>query len=242
MRPQFQQIICTMAKEKKNLNPADRHRKEQRKKELKKNKRERKEVQTFAALVRNPDDMAKAITELEEKDAEGKATAGDLAKLAQYKRTYKDIMKKREKARKAHGEEKDTAADKYGSALDPEHNTTEQKGAESASQHISSTPSFPPGLHPDVSGLPPPPPSVLPARPPGFSMPHLPPRGLPPGFIPLPPVGLPPGFIPPPPPPGRFPPGFVPPPPPPPRPRISSEIFTASSPPSCSEPLSSLTT
>ncbi len=209
-----------MARERKDLNPADRHRKEQRKKELKKNKRERKEVQVFAALVRDPDTMAKAITELEEKYEEGKATAGDLEKLAQYKRTYKDIMKKREKAWKAHGEESDAAADKYSSALNSEqqHNITEQKEAGSAPQPTSSpyTPGFPPGLNPDVSSLPPPPPppSAVPARPSGFSMPPLPPRGLPPGFIPVPPIGLPRGFIPSPLPPGRFLPGFVPPPPP----------------------------
>ncbi len=154
-----------MARERKDLNPADRHRKEQRKKELKKNKRERKEVQVFAALVRDPDTMAKAITELEEKYEEGKATAGDLEKLAQYKRTYKDIMKKREKAWKAHGEESGAAADKYGSALNPEqqHNITEQKEVGSAPQPTSSpyTPGFPPGLNPDVSSLPPPPPLLL---------------------------------------------------------------------------------
>jgi len=70
---------------KRDLNPTDTFRKEQRKREIKKNKKERTKVREFSSLVRNPDMMAEEIKKLEDLEAEGKLTRGLSSQLDQYK-------------------------------------------------------------------------------------------------------------------------------------------------------------
>lgn len=43
------------------MNPTDAYRKRQRKKEVQKNKKERKKVREFSAMVRNPDLMVEEV-------------------------------------------------------------------------------------------------------------------------------------------------------------------------------------
>lgn len=45
------------------MNPTDAYRKLQRKKEVQKNKKERKKVREFSAMVRNPDLMVEEVSE-----------------------------------------------------------------------------------------------------------------------------------------------------------------------------------
>lgn len=45
------------------MNPTDAYRKRQRKKEVQKNKKERKKVREFSAMVRNPDLMVEEVRE-----------------------------------------------------------------------------------------------------------------------------------------------------------------------------------
>ena len=70
---------------KRDLNPTDTFRKEQRKREIKKNKKERTKVREFSSLVRNPGMMAEEIKKLEDLEAEGKLTRGLSSQLDQYK-------------------------------------------------------------------------------------------------------------------------------------------------------------
>lgn len=72
------------------MNPTDAFRKEQRKREIKKNRVERAKVREFSALVRNPEAMGDEIKRLE---AEKSLKIADQAKLQQYKRTHKDLIK-----------------------------------------------------------------------------------------------------------------------------------------------------
>lgn len=46
---------------KREMNPTDAYRKLQRKKEVQKNKKERKKVREFSAMVRNPDLMVEEV-------------------------------------------------------------------------------------------------------------------------------------------------------------------------------------
>lgn len=48
---------------KREMNPTDAYRKLQRKKEVQKNKKERKKVRDFSAMVRNPDLMVEEVSE-----------------------------------------------------------------------------------------------------------------------------------------------------------------------------------
>ena len=48
---------------KREMNPTDAYRKLQRKKEVSKNKKERKKVREFSAMVRNPDLMVEEVRE-----------------------------------------------------------------------------------------------------------------------------------------------------------------------------------
>lgn len=45
----------------REMNPTDAYRKRQRKKEVQKNKKERKKVREFSAMVRNPDLMVEEV-------------------------------------------------------------------------------------------------------------------------------------------------------------------------------------
>lgn len=45
----------------REMNPTDAYRKSQRKKEVQKNKKERKKVREFSAMVRNPDLMVEEV-------------------------------------------------------------------------------------------------------------------------------------------------------------------------------------
>ncbi|CAM9130029.1 unnamed protein product [Chrysoparadoxa australica] len=79
----------------KSQNPTDAYRKQQRKKEIKKNKKDRKQVREFTALVKNPDALSAEIERLEKEESEGMIDRGSQAKLIQYRRTQKDQIRKK---------------------------------------------------------------------------------------------------------------------------------------------------
>ncbi|ESK92139.1 proline-rich family protein [Moniliophthora roreri MCA 2997] len=87
----------------KNLNPADAYRKQQRKKELKKNKTERSKARDFALVKKDTRDIEDEIEKLEGLE---KPSADDKARLTSLKSELEHINKKKEEYVKEHPEQR----------------------------------------------------------------------------------------------------------------------------------------
>ncbi|NP_001131202.1 Protein EARLY FLOWERING 5-like [Zea mays] len=79
----------------KAMNPTDAFRKEQRKKELKRNKKERKKVREVGILKKDPDAIREQIEKLEKMKADGALDKARKHKKRQLEDTYNLIVKKR---------------------------------------------------------------------------------------------------------------------------------------------------
>ncbi|CBN79518.1 expressed unknown protein [Ectocarpus siliculosus] len=79
----------------REMNPTDAYRKLQRKKEVQKNKKERKKVREFSAMVRNPDLMVEEVQRMEVLDAAGKLSENDVKRLANLRVTHRVLLKKK---------------------------------------------------------------------------------------------------------------------------------------------------
>ncbi|EEC81673.1 hypothetical protein OsI_25232 [Oryza sativa Indica Group] len=79
----------------KVMNPTDAFRKEQRKKELKRNKKERKKVREVGILKKDPEAILEQIEKLEKMKADGALDKARKHKKRQLEDTYNLIVKKR---------------------------------------------------------------------------------------------------------------------------------------------------
>ncbi|TVU41335.1 hypothetical protein EJB05_14842 [Eragrostis curvula] len=79
----------------KVMNPTDAFRKQQRKKELKRNKKERKKVREVGILKKDPDAIREQIEKLEKQKADGALDKARKHKKRQLEDTYNLIIKKR---------------------------------------------------------------------------------------------------------------------------------------------------
>ncbi|KAF8527420.1 WW domain binding protein 11-domain-containing protein [Hysterangium stoloniferum] len=80
----------------KNLNPADAHRKAERKKELKKNKTERQKTRDFALVKKDTTSIEEDIERLEKADTDGVISAAQKAQLASLRTELSRINKKKD--------------------------------------------------------------------------------------------------------------------------------------------------
>ncbi|KAK1314157.1 hypothetical protein QJS10_CPA06g00117 [Acorus calamus] len=81
----------------KVMNPTDAYRKELRKKELKRNKKERKKVREVGILKKDPESIKEQIDKLEMMRADGALDKARKHKKRQLEDTLKVVMKKRKK-------------------------------------------------------------------------------------------------------------------------------------------------
>ncbi|VAH45829.1 unnamed protein product [Triticum turgidum subsp. durum] len=77
------------------MNPTDAFRKEQRRKELKRNKKERKKVREVGILKKDPDAIKDQIEKLEKMKADGALDKARKHKKRQLEDTYNLVVKKR---------------------------------------------------------------------------------------------------------------------------------------------------
>jgi WW domain-binding protein 11 len=202
------------------LNPADAYRKKLRKKEIKKNKVQRKKVRDLILATKNPDKIRQQINDINRLEATGKAEKRHKAKKKQLLETLEKVLARQREMEKGEGE-------------NPNDQSLEDPSREKEPKLIEKD-----EMIPEQAYFPHPPPNFVP---PNFP-PLVPPRFRAPGGFPieepfLGPVDLPlPG--PPPPPPGPFPappasphPSDLPAPPPGPPPDENPQDFDEAVPP-----------
>ena len=205
------------------MNPADAYRKEQRKKEIKKNKKDRKRVRELGAYVKDPDLLKVEMDKMEKMLTAGTLDHKLLGKLDQMRHLYPAIVKlhAKKKGMLARG---GTVDDEELEAMldEAEHASTqasaqEQSAAAASSDGHRPAVAAPPGPLP--RGIPLPPPGPPPGPPPHlqhqyraggnslqaivptYGQPPPPPPMLPPHLVgrlppPRPPLGPPPGLPP----------------------------------------------
>lgn len=167
----------------KGLNPADQFRKEQKKKEIKKSKKEQEEKHRIQSLLNDPRKIDEEITKLEKLSQENKLDKSIKDKIKEFQ-TMKVVALKKEKVRL------DTA--RLRGEIIPEEKETEKSSASNKPQHAPSSSSsslaFPPSMpksavayYPGYTGMVPPPPPPPGFQPYGQMMPpHM--QGYPTGF------------------------------------------------------------
>jgi hypothetical protein len=148
------------------MNPADAYRKEQRKKEIKKNKKDRKRVRELGSYVKDPEVLKEEIDKMDKLSAAGTLDHKLVGKLEQMKHLYPAIVK-------LHAKKKSMLA--RGGAVDDEELEAMLDEAESASQRQS---------HPSNAA------ASTDAYRPALTSLEMPPRGLPPPPPPGPPPHL----------------------------------------------------
>ncbi|TFJ80099.1 hypothetical protein NSK_008656 [Nannochloropsis salina CCMP1776] len=151
---------------KREMNPADAYRKEQRKKEIKKNKKDRKRVRELGSYVKDPEVLKEEIDKMDKLSAAGTLDHKLVGKLEQMKHLYPAIVK-------LHAKKKSMLA--RGGAVDDEELEAMLDEAESASQRQS---------HPSNAA------ASTDAYRPALTSLEMPPRGLPPPPLPGPPPHL----------------------------------------------------
>ena len=180
-----------MGKGKKDsINPADAYRKEQKKKEIKKNKKERQQTRELTTILRDPSKLSEEVKKLEKEVRSNPIDNQLRQRLGQFRGHLAVLMKKQrdeERELQARREELEPASSSAPAAAKP---VAEQRDAFSdvASTFVPKPPSGPPpGMPPPVLGVPmnsftlarPPPPP--PGRPPPSRAPPTlrePPRAL----------------------------------------------------------------
>mmetsp|Transcript_5138 Transcript_5138/g.7108 ORF Transcript_5138/g.7108 Transcript_5138/m.7108 type:complete len:395 (-) Transcript_5138:119-1303(-) len=192
----------------REMNPTDAYRKQQRKREIKKNRKERKKVREVSALLRDPEKIMAEIHKMEAMDQQGMLDHRLRHKLLQLRQTYSAVVRRQ----RAQGqlEAKDERRRKELATKDMQGSLA--PSADPSAQGVGSVPPpQPPPITISLAPGPPPPPVRLDAEGKPIGPPPAPPR----------PAGLPqqPGTVPPPPPPRLTAPDGTPlaPPPPPPR-------------------------
>lgn len=198
------------------MNPADAYRKEQRKKEIKKNKKDRKRVRELGAYVKDPDLLKVEMDKMEKMLTAGTLDHKLMGKLDQMRHLYPAIVKlhAKKKGMLARGgtvddEELEAMLDEAEYASAQASAQKQSAAAAASSDGYRPAAAAPPG--PPPRGIPPPPPGPPPGLPPhlqhqyGAGGNSLPPAVPMYGQPPPPPPTLPPhlaGRPPPPPPPG----------------------------------------
>ncbi|GAB5034781.1 Hypothetical protein NocV09_02100860 [Nannochloropsis oceanica] len=155
---------------KREMNPADAYRKEQRKKEIKKNKKDRKRVRELGAYVKDPDLLKVEMEKMEKMLTAGLLDHKLLGKLDQMRHLYPAIVKLHAKKKGMFARGGTVDDEELEAMLDEAEHASTQASTPKQSAAVASSD----GQHPAA------------AAPPGH-----PPRG-----IPLPPPGPPPGTSP----------------------------------------------